>query len=180
MRILALIGSPRKQGNTDILVNEICRASKTKGHAVEVIRLYDYEILPCIDCRHCKQIDADYTCSLMDGMQVIYPKMEDADLIIFGTPVYWYGPTAKMKLLIDRLRPFIASKRLKGKKGIVVIPSEEGVDCCGPMMEMFRRSFDYLGMNMVGSILARAYERGEIEKNPKEIRRAYELGLYIS
>lgn len=177
MKILALIGSPRKRGNTDILVNEICRGLKTKGHAVEAIRLYDYEILPCLDCRHCKRSEADYTCPLMDGMQVIYPKLEDSELIIFGTPVYWYGPTAKMKLLIDRLRPFIASRRLKGKIGIVVVPSEEGPDCCGALMEMFRRSFDYLGMKMVGSILARAYERGEIEKNPEEIRRAYELGL---
>jgi len=47
-------------------------------------------------------------------------------------------------------------------------------------MEMFRRSFDYLGMKMAGSILARAYERGEIEKNPEEIRRAYELGASLS
>lgn len=180
MKILALIGSPRKQGNTEILVSEICRGSRTKGHAVETIRLYDYEILPCLDCRHCKQSEADYTCSLKDAMQVIYPKLEDADLIIFGTPVYWYGPTAKMKLLLDRLRPFIASGRLKGKKGIVVIPSEEGPDCCGPLMEMFRMSFDYLGMKTVGRILARAYERGEIEKNPEEIRRAYELGASLS
>lgn len=180
MKILALIGSPRKRGNTDILVNEICRGSKTKGHVVEAVRLYDYEILPCIDCRHCKRREDNYACTMKDGMQVIYPKLEDSDLIIFGTPVYWYGPTAKMKLLLDRLRPYIESRRLKGKKGIVVIPSEEGPDCCGPLMEMFRMSFDYLGMKMVGSILARAYERGEIEKDPEEIKRAYELGASLS
>lgn len=180
MKILALIGSPRKRGNTDILVNEICRGSKTKGHVVEAVRLYDYEILPCIDCRHCKRREDNYACTMKDGMQVIYPKLEDSDLIIFGTPVYWYGPTAKMKLLIDRLRLYIESRRLKGKRGIVVIPSEEGPDCCGPLMEMFRMSFDYLGMKMVGSILARAYERGEIEKDPEEIKRAYELGASLS
>jgi len=180
MKILALIGSPRKQGNTDILVNEICRGSKAVGHVVETVRLYDYEILPCIDCRHCKRQEADHACTLKDGMQVIYPKLEDSDLIIFGTPVYWYGPTAKMKLLVDRLRPYIESRRLKGKRGIVVMPSEEGPGCCGPLMEMFSRSFDYLGMKMEGSILARAYERGEIEKNPEEIRRAYELGASLS
>jgi hypothetical protein len=60
------------------------------------------------------------------------------------------------------------------------MPSEEGPGCCGPLMEMFRRSFDYLGMNMAGSILARAYERGEIERSPEEIRRAYELGASLS
>jgi len=49
-------------------------------------------------------------------MKKIYPKMEKADLILFGTPNYWYGPTGKMKLLIDRMRPFVANKKLKGKK----------------------------------------------------------------
>ena len=109
-------------------------------------------------------------------MQEIYLRLEAADIIVFGTPIYWYGPTAKMKLLIDRLRPFIASRRLEGKKGIIVVPSEEGPECCGPIQEMFRMSFDYLGIEKAGSILAKAYERKEIEKSPAELKRAYELG----
>ena len=109
-------------------------------------------------------------------MSGIYPLLEAADLIIFGTPVYWYGPTAKMKLLIDRMRPFIASGRLKGKKGIVVTPSEEGDSCCGPLIEMFKMSFEYLGLSFAGSILAKAYERGEIRNSPVALDRAYSLG----
>ncbi len=176
MKILALIGSPRTGGNTDILVREILKGAESKGCSVESLRLYDYEILPCLDCRHCKRREGGYTCVLKDGMKEIYPKLENSDCIIFGTPIYWYGPTAKMKLLIDRLRPFIASRKLKGKKGAVVVPSEEGPGCCKPLMEMFLMSFDYLGMEMAGSILARAYERGEILESPEELKRAYELG----
>ena len=63
-----------------------------------------------------------------------------------------------MKLLIDRMRPFIVSGKLKGKRDVVVTPSEEGESCCGPLMEMFRMSFEYLGMTYAGSILAKAYE----------------------
>ncbi len=176
MKILALIGSPRTGGNTDILVKEILRGAKSKGYLVERLDLYDYEILPCLDCRRCKRSESGYTCALMDGMKEIYPMLENSDCIIFGTPIYWYGPTAKMKLLIDRLRPFIANGKLKGKKGAVVVPSEEGSECCGPLMEMFRMSFDYLGMEMAGSILAKAYERGEILERPEELKRAYDLG----
>ena len=109
-------------------------------------------------------------------MTEIYPKLEEADLIVFGTPIYWYGPTAKMKLLIDRMRPFIASGKLKGKRGIVVTPSEEGESCCGPLMEMFRMSFEYLRITNAGSILAKAYERGEVRDNEEDLKRAYELG----
>jgi len=87
-------------------------------------------------------------------MREIYAKLERVDLIIFGTPIYWYGPTAKMKLFIDRLRPYIASRKLSGKKGMVATPSEEGPGCCGPLLQMLATSFDYLGMEHAGSLLA--------------------------
>jgi len=177
VKILALIGSPRKGGNTDILVDEILQGAVQKGCEAEKLRLYDHEILPCIDCRGCKK--GEYSCVLADDMQEIYPKLQDSDLIIFGTPVYWYAPTAKMKLLVDRLRPFIASGRLKGKRGILVVPSEEGSGCCGPLMEMFRMSFEYLGMEMAGCILASAYERGEVKSDPEEMKRAHDLGASL-
>jgi len=177
MNILAIIGSPRKRGNTDILVDQILKGCLKKGHAGEKLYLYDYEISPCIDCRFCKT--KDYSCSIRDDMQKIYPKMQMADLIIFGTPVYWYGPTGKMKLLIDRMRPFIANKRLQGKKGVVVVPSEEGPDACAALLKMFRMSFNYLGMQFGGNILAKAYEKGEIAENKAELEKAYELGLSL-
>jgi len=59
---------------------------------------------------------------------------------------------------------------------VIVIPSEEGPGSCGPITEMFRMSFEYLGMALVGCILARAYERGGIGKNMEEMERAYQLG----
>jgi len=179
MKILALIGSPRKGGNTDLLIDEILRSAMKNGHKVEKLYLYDSKILPCRDCRRCKQSESNYSCSLRDGMQEIYPRLEESDAIVFGTPVYWYGPTAQMKLFIDRLRPFIASRRLMGKKGLVVVPSEEGPECCGPLMEMFDRSFDYLGMKMEGSILAKAYERGEVARSVEEMKKAIDLGAIL-
>ena len=179
MKILALIGSPRKGGNTDLLIDEILRGAMKNEHKAEKLYLYDYEILPCLDCRRCKQSESNYSCALKDGMQEIYPRLEESGIIIFGTPVYWYGPTAQMKLFIDRLRPFIDSRRLLGKKGLVVVPSEEGPGCCGPLMEMFNRSFDYLGMVMVRSILAKAYERGEVERSIEEMKKANDLGASL-
>ncbi|MFX1293702.1 MAG: flavodoxin family protein [Promethearchaeota archaeon] len=177
MKILALIGSPRKESNTDLLINQIIEGSKVNGHTAEKIYLYDYKISPCIDCRNCKK--GDYICTIKDRMQEIYIKMEDADLIIFGTPIYWYGPTGQMKLLIDRMRPFIANKKLKNKKGVIVSPSEEGFKACGPLIEMFRMSFKYLCMKFEGQILSAAYERGEIKQNEEEMKKAYEFGTKL-
>jgi multimeric flavodoxin WrbA len=177
MKILALVGSPRKGGNTDTLIGEILKGCRTTGNTSEKLYLYDYEISACTDCRSCKS--GDYVCVLPDGMQQIYPKMEEADVIIFGTPVYWYGPTAKMKLLVDRMRPFIARRTLQGKKAVIVAPSEEGPDACDPLIEMFRRSFDYLGIKLAGRVLAKAYEKGEIKGNPEELKKAYEFGTSL-
>jgi len=177
MKTLALIGSPRKGGNTDILVDQILQGGKTKGHTSEKLYLYDYEISPCIDCRNCKK--GDYVCTVNDGMQEIYPKMQEADLIIFGTPLYWFGPTGKMKLLMDRMRPFDANDKLRGKKGVIVAPSAEETKVCGPLIEMFRLAFDYLGMEFAGKVLAQAYEKGEIRQNQEVLKQAYELGTSL-
>ncbi|MCK4820937.1 flavodoxin family protein [bacterium] len=174
MKILALIGSPRKGSNTDLLVERILQGCRHKGHVSEKFYLYDYEISPCIDCRSCKK--GDYACTLVDGMQPIYPKIQGADLIIFGTPLYWYGPSGKMKLFVDRLRPFVASGKLKGKKGVIVTPSADGPEACEPLIQMFRRSFAYLGIEFTGEFLAIAYEKAEIGQNHKVLKRADEFG----
>jgi multimeric flavodoxin WrbA len=177
MKILALNGSARKRGNTDILIDRILKGCKEKGYKTEKLYLYDYEILPCIDCRECKK--GDYVCTLNDGMKKIYPKIENADLVIFGTPNYWNGPTAKTKLLIDRMRPFVPSKKLKGKKWVIVSPSAEGPKSCRLLVEMLRLSCDYLGMKFAGKVLVKAYEKGEILKNQKAMKKAYDFGISL-
>ncbi len=175
--VLALIGSPRKGGNTDLLVDKIIEGASSRGHLCRKLYLYEFDILPCIDCRACKR--GSFTCTLDDSMQMIYSELQNADIIIFGTPIYWYGPTGKMKLLIDRLRPFISSGIMKGKKALVVVPSEEGPDCCKLLIDMFRMSLHYLGVELAGTIMVKAYERGEIAGNPEELRKAYNLGFNL-
>ncbi len=177
MKILSLNGSARKRGNTDILIDQILKGSKIGKHTTQKLYLYDYEILPCMDCRDCKK--GNNVCTLNDGMKKIYPKMEKADLIIFGTPNYWNGPTGKMKLLIDRMRPFVPSKKLKGKKWVIVSPSGEGPNSCRLLVEMLRLSCDYLGMKFAGKVLVKAYEKGEILKNQKALEKAYKLGTSL-
>jgi multimeric flavodoxin WrbA len=174
MNILALIGSPRKRSNTDILVDETLKGAEDRGHSYNKIYLYNYEISPCVDCRECKK--GNCVCAIKDDMPKIYPKLDEADLIIFGTPNYWYGPTAKMKLLIDRMRPYVASWKLKDKKAVVITPAQEGPIACGPLIEMFRMTFDHLKMKFAGKILATAFERAEIKYDQEALIEAYDLG----
>ncbi|MBN1786237.1 MAG: flavodoxin family protein [Candidatus Methanofastidiosa archaeon] len=174
MKVVAIIGSPRKRGNTDILVGSILEGANSQGHNIEKHYLYDLDIGPCIDCRKC-QADG-HECYAKDDMEGIYCSLRAADVIIFGTPLYWYGASAPMKAFIDRLRPFVSSRGLEGKKAVVVIPSEEGADACSHLMGMFKLSFRYLGIELLDSILAKAYEKGEVAEQKDLIQGAFELG----
>ncbi len=174
MKVLALVGSPRKESNTDLLVSAILEGARKSNYKTEKIYLYDVNIAPCVDCKKCKK--GNYQCGLLDDMQTIYPKLQEVDTIVFGTPLYWYGPTGKMKLLIDRLSPLIASNGLKGKKAVLVGPSEEGADACSFIVGMFNSSFDYLGVHLVGKLLPKASEKAEVKAQPETLREAFAIG----
>lgn len=174
MRVLGLVGSPRKEGNTDLLVNRILDGASESNHFTEKVYLYELDIAPCIDCRSCKK--GKFNCVINDDMQRLYPKIEGADVIVFGTPLYWYGPTGKMKLMIDRLRPYITSKKMINKKALVVVPSEEGESACGYLVGMFELAFEYLGVTLMAKLLIKAYEKAEVMKQAETLKRAFELG----
>jgi multimeric flavodoxin WrbA len=178
MKTIGLVGSPRKGGNTDLLVSTVLYGSGAAGSEVEKLFVYDFDIAPCVDCRGCKK--EPFHCIVKDDMRQLYPKLEAADVIVFGTPLYWYGPTAKMKLLIDKLRPYIASKKMKRKKAILIIPSEEGPEACSNLVRMFEQSFSYLGLEIAGKILATASEKGEVQRQPKVLDEAFQLGKSLS
>jgi hypothetical protein len=77
------------------------------------------------------------------------------------------------------MRPFVPSKKLKGKKLVIVSPSAEGPKSSRLLVEMLRLSCDYLGMKFADKILARAYEKGEIKKDQKALKKTYEFGMSL-
>jgi len=177
LKILALIGSPRKGGNTDILVDKFLEGAEMKEHVYEKIYLYKYNISSCTACYKCKK--NNYVCTMKDEMQEVYPKIDTSDVVVFGTPNYWFGPSAKMKLLVDRLLPYTSNKNLEGKKGILIVAGADGTEACGPLLEMFRMSFEYLNMEFIGYILGTAYEKKEILNDEKSMDEAFRLGFTL-
>ena len=173
MKILALIGSPRRRGNTDLLVDAALAEAAKHGHTGEKLYLYDHTIRPCVDCRACKQ--GEKVCVQKDDMPKIYHAIDAAGALILATPIYWYGPTAMMKLLIDRLRPYVANRRLEGKRAYLIAPSEEGPSACRPLVESLKLSYKYLGLVYGGEALITANEKGEVAKKPEEMEKARRL-----
>ena len=117
MKILGISGSPRKNGNTSNLVKEALKAAEKEGFETEFISLSGLELNPCIACDMCKK---DEGCIIVDDMEEILEKIEDADGIIIGSPVYFGGVSAQTKMLIDRSRPLRAGFKLKYKVGAAI------------------------------------------------------------
>ena len=104
MNILGISGSPRKEGNTDIVLKKILSGAQSSEHETKIVFLRDYTINFCVGCEKCRK---SHTCSQFnDGMNLLYPLIEDADILILGSPVYNYNIPAQMKAFIDRLYPY--------------------------------------------------------------------------
>ena len=102
MKVIGISGSPRPEGNTTLLVREALNAIAEEGIETEFISLADKELNPCIGCNICKEIGS---CQIIDDVDEILQKMKEADGIIVGSPVYFGGVTAQLKILMDRSRP---------------------------------------------------------------------------
>jgi multimeric flavodoxin WrbA len=181
-KILAVIGSPRKGGNTDILVGKMAEGAGSKGAQVETLYLAGLNISECDGCHVCWKVKP---CCKHDDMLDLYRKIIENDAIIFGTPVYWYGPTALMKMFLDRLVYFNCPEnraKIRGKSAAVVIPfEEENPDTAKPVVEFFEKCLNYLEMKLVGAIIAGGVsDKGDVLKKPQRLREAFELGKKLS
>ncbi|MBN1804403.1 MAG: flavodoxin family protein [Sedimentisphaerales bacterium] len=181
-KILAVVGSPRKNGNTHILVSKIAEGAKSKDAEVDALFLDDFTIKECNGCHVCWKMD---DCVRNDDMINIYPRIIKSDVIIFGTPVYWYGPTAIMKGFIDRFVYFNCPKnrpKIQGKSAVIAVPfEEENQETVRPVVEFFQKCLDYLQINLVGKIIVPGVTtRGEVRNKENILQKAYELGQSLA
>jgi len=114
-------------------------------------------------------------------MAELYPKLIASDAIIFGTPVYWYGPTALMKALVDRLVYFNCPDnraKIRGKPAAIAVPyEEEGPEAAALVVEFFVKCLRYLEMELVGKLLVPGVgERGQVLRKADCLEQARALG----
>ena len=177
------MGSPRKNGNTDVLVSRILDGARDNGANTEKIVLDDLKILECNGCHACWK--GKHICSKYDDMNDLYPKIIDSDAIVFGTPVYWFGPTAIMKCFMDRFVYFncpVNRKKIRNKVAVIAVPFEDTThETAELVVDFFARSFEYLEMRMVDKILVPGVtKRGEVRKLNQIMNRCYKLGQRLS
>jgi multimeric flavodoxin WrbA len=182
VKILGVVGSPRKKGNTHLLVSKILDGAREKGAKTEILFLNDLTIRECDGCHVCWK---GKQCSKKDDMNKVYPKIIQSDVIIFGTPVYWYGPTALMKCFIDRFVFFNCPEnraKITGKSAVIAVPfEEENPKTAHLLVKFFEKSLDYLEMDLIGKLLAPGVsKRGDILAKEDLLEKGYRLGKRIA
>ena len=172
MKILGLSCSPRKMGNTEILVTEALDGARNEGAEAELFSVSGREIRPCDGCYACRETGR---CHIHDDMQTVYEKMMDADGIIFGTPVYFYNMTSQAKAIMDRTiairRPDIKLANKVG--GVIVVAGRLG------LIDAIKDLYFYIAINhMVAAdyVAGMAGERGAIREDERAMKSAWELG----
>lgn len=118
MNVFGIVCSPRKGGNTEILVNEALAAARELHADTEIFSVAGKTINPCDSCEACRKTKV---CHIKDDMQEIYQEMEQADALVFGTPVYYGSVSAQAKAVMDRTYAYYAERRLKGKVAAPVL-----------------------------------------------------------
>ena len=109
MRVLGIVGSPRKNGNTEILMREVLKAAREAGCETELFLMSQKQVAPCDACGTCFEVGS---CVVQDDMQELYAMMERAHAIVFGSPVYFGSVSAQLKAAMDRMFALLQRRAL--------------------------------------------------------------------
>jgi multimeric flavodoxin WrbA len=185
MKVLGIFASPRKEGNTELLLEELLKGAEKEGASVERLYLRDFTITPCKECHGC---DNTGSCVILDDMEKIYPKLLEADAVVLASPIFFYGVTAWAKALIDRSQAFWARKYLlkdssfgkegKKRKGFFIsVGATKGAKVFEGAVLTVKYFFDVLNADYAGELLFKEVEaKGDILKHPEALQQSFEAG----
>jgi multimeric flavodoxin WrbA len=180
MKVIGIVGSPRKGGNTETLTAHTLKAIAEEGLETELISLSGLDIKPCNACRACAK---EERCPIEDDLFPIYLKMREADGIILASPVYYGSATALIKALMERAGHISQSGRetFKGKVGgPLVVARRAGQNFTVAQLTFW---FEILGMVVPGSTywnIAFGREIGDVSKDEEGMRTAWNFGKNVA
>ena len=179
-RIVIVLGSPRKEGNSTTLAQQVAVGAAASGAKVETFYLHDMDISPCTACDSCRD-DTAVDCVIDDQMRSLYPKLRSADALVIASPIYWFTMSAQTKLFMDRCYALGGpdGNALKGKQiGILLTYADPDPFSSGAVnaLRTFQDGFKYIGAEIIGMLYGSAWKAGEIQNNKELMKKAYELG----
>ena len=183
-RIVTLLGSPRRAGNSAALAERIAEGAKEAGAEVESFYLHEMKIAPCNACEACHRPGSD-GCIIQDDMQKIYAALRTADAVVFASPIYWFTVSAQMKAAMDRCYALISPEghAMRGKRiGLAFsYGGEDPFDSgCVNAIRTFQDAFRFIGAEIVGLVYGNGWAEGDIRSNVKVMDEAKDLGRKLA
>lgn len=189
MKVLGISGSPRQNGNTELLLKEFLRGAADAGAETELLQVKKVRFDPCISCNRCFKTGR---CEVEDAFQPIYDKLMEADHVVLASPIYFMTVSAWAKTLIDRCQCYWAKKYVLKDP----VPEYRGglkrkgvfISACGSSVKQafdgavftMKFFFDAIGVTHHRNLLYHNVdEMGAIKKHPAALREAYEAGREI-
>ncbi len=189
MNIIVILGSPRKKGNSQTLAETVVGAvSESCRSSVDYIYLHGLKDLnPCLGCGGCEKTGM---CVIKDDLIELYQKVDEADIVLLATPVYFYGPTAQLKTFIDRFqarwsRKYLLNQRFRRndrRRGyLLATAATKGAKVFEPCILIAKSFFDTIDVDYGGEMVVRSVdERGALKNTPEELERARSFGREIA
>ena len=184
MKVLGIAGSPRRGGNTDLLLAEVMRGAAGKGAEIKTIFISGLDIAPCQHCDACFKAGR---CKFNDDMQLVYQELATADRIVLASPIHFMSVTAQAKAMIDRCQALWVRKYKlnlpplddrRDRKGLFVsVGGRKVANLFEPALATVRAFFTSLDIGYIGEIAFSGIDnKGAITKHPNALRKAYIAG----
>jgi len=183
--IIAIYGSPRRQGNTAVLLQRAVKGARDVGAIVDEIVLRDMKMSPCLEIYGCLK---DGRCAILDDFQVIYDKLRSCHGMMLASPIFFYSVSAHVKILMDRCQSFWVKKywiekvpmkpQTPTRKGVFIsVGATNGKRLFDGALLSVKYFFDVLDMALWKSLLYRGLDfKGDVLKRPEYLNEAYETG----
>ena len=169
MNILVLNGSPRANGNTAAMVNAFVERAKENGHHITVVPICQKKIAGCLACEYC-HTKGNGKCIQRDDMQEIYPVLEETDMIVLASPVYYHSFTGQLQCAVNRIYALDKPKNLK--KAALILSSGSDHVYCGAIYEYQNSFLNYLELEDMGIYSA----FGKQNKSDEKLNELREFG----
>ena len=174
MKIIVLEGSPNQHGSSNMLADNFIRGAEEAGHTVKVIDAAHADIHPCIGCIHCGY---EGPCVQKDDVEKFRQDILEADMMVFVTPLYYYGMSAQLKILIDRFCAFNSSIQRKRMKSALLTAAWNSDGWTFEALEAhYKTLVRYLAFEDRGMVLGGGCGTPSMTAGSRYVRQAFELG----
>ena len=177
MKILVLTGSPRKNGNSNTLADYFIKGAQEAGHEIVRFDAAFKNVHPCIACNRCGM---DGPCVFKDDFEFVRTHIVDADMVVFATPMYYFGVSAQLKAVIDRFYAINGKIHRPKKAALLMTYANSAASQAQPIKSHYEVLLDYLGWQDAGQIIASGvWTAGAIESTSYP-EQAYKLGKSLT